>query len=448
MASSVVRVDLDGKPINPLTICMIGAGGFIGSHLCEKILNETQHKILALDVYNDKIKHLLEPDSLPWAGRIQFHRINIKHDSRLEGLIKMSDLTINLAAICTPADYNTRPLDTIYSNFIDALPVVMLLRFVRFRVSFSVEFVIVKYCSENGKRLIHFSTCEVYGKTIGSFLPKDSPLRQILLSSCISDMLAFVGRGVWFCVNVLYRCHQFFFYLAGVLKDPAYYVLKEDASPCIFGSIEKQRWSYACAKQLIERLVYAEGAENGLEFTIVRPFNWIGPRMDFIPGVDGPSEGVPRVLACFSNALLRREPLKLVDGGESQRTFVYIKDAIEAVLLMIENPSRANGHIFNVGNPNNEVTVRQLAEMMTAVYANVSGEPALEEPTVDVSSKEFYGEGYDDSDKRIPDMTIINRQLGWNPKTSLWDLLDSTLTYQHKTYAEAIKKVMSQPTTS
>lgn len=47
--------------------------------------------------------------------------------------------------------------------------------------------------------------------------------------------------------------------------------------------------------------IAAEGAENGLEFTIVRPFNWIGPRMDFIPGIDGPSEGVPRVLACFSN---------------------------------------------------------------------------------------------------------------------------------------------------
>ena len=94
-----------------------------------------------------------------------------------------------------------------------------------------------------------------------------------------------------------------------------------------------------------------------------------------------------------SQNLLRREPLKLVDGGESQRTFVYIKDAIEAVLLMIvcyllvittllisikdeshswlfssqENPARANGHSFNVGNPNNEVTVRQLAEMMTKV---------------------------------------------------------------------------------
>ena len=122
------------------------------------------------------------------------------------------------------------------------------------------------------------------------------------------------------------------------IQEPEFYVLKEDESPCIFGPIVKQRWSYACAKQLIERLIFgqwiwpvlflslcswwsqlliltilvimveyppAEGAENGLEFTIVRPFNWIGPRMDFIPGVDGPSEGVPRVLACFSNVCVR-----------------------------------------------------------------------------------------------------------------------------------------------
>ncbi|RXH70781.1 hypothetical protein DVH24_013527 [Malus domestica] len=95
-------------------------------------------------------------------------------------------------------------------------------------------------------------------------------------------------------------------------------------------------------------------------------------RMDFIPGIDGPSEGVARVLAFFSNNLLRREPLKLVHGGQSHRTFVYIKDAIEAVMLMIvRNPARANGHIFNVGNPHNEVTVRQLGEMMTESVTNV-----------------------------------------------------------------------------
>ncbi|KAG6479801.1 hypothetical protein ZIOFF_063275 [Zingiber officinale] len=265
--------------------------------------------------------------------------------------------TINLAAICTPADYNTRPLDTIYSNFIDALPV-------------------VRYCSESSKRLIHFSICEVYGKTVGSFLTNDHPLKNIC--DLIDTRILCTQR----------RCIPMHF----------------------FGSICKQRWSYACAKQLIERLIYAEGAENGLEFTIVRPFNWIGPRMDFIPGIDGPSE-----------------PLKM---------------------LMAENPPRANRHIFNVGNPNNEVTMKQLAEIMTQVYSKVSGEPPLEVPIVDVSSKEFYGEGYDDSDKQIPDMTIINKQLGWNPKTSSWDLLDSTLTYQHKIYSEAMRRSMAKSVAS
>ena len=91
------RVDLDGNPIKPMTICMIGAGGFIGSHLCEKLMEETPHKVLAVDVYNDKIKHLLEPSS-QWGDRIQFHRLNIKNDSRLEGLIRMADLVISLAS--------------------------------------------------------------------------------------------------------------------------------------------------------------------------------------------------------------------------------------------------------------------------------------------------------------------------------------------------------------
>ncbi|KAJ0527696.1 hypothetical protein HanPI659440_Chr01g0017521 [Helianthus annuus] len=70
-----------------------------GSHLCGKLLSETLHTVLAVDVYNDKIKHLLEPDSLHWVGRIQFHWINIKNDSRLEGLIKCSDL-VKCCVIC------------------------------------------------------------------------------------------------------------------------------------------------------------------------------------------------------------------------------------------------------------------------------------------------------------------------------------------------------------
>ncbi|KAL2327493.1 hypothetical protein Fmac_020920 [Flemingia macrophylla] len=84
--------------------------------------------------------------------------------------------------------------------------------------------------------------------------------------------------------------------------------------------------------------------------TGLRPFNWIGPRMDFIPGIDGPSEGVPR-------------PLKLVDGGQSQRTFVYIKDAIEAVLLMIVEDVgniRVGKDVHKVIKPSRLVELKQV----------------------------------------------------------------------------------------
>lgn len=195
---------------------------------------------------------------------------------------------------------------------------------------------------------------------------------------------------------------------------------------------------------MTDRLIYDEHAENGLKFTIVRSYNWIGPIMDFIPGVDGPSDGVPGVLTCFSNNLLRGEPLKLVDGGRSQRTFLYVKDAIEVVLLMIDNPNRAIGHIFNVVNPDNEVFVKQLAELMIKVYAKVDDVPASSLSTLDVTSEDFYGKGYDDSDRRIPDMTIITKQLGWKPRTSLDELVDSTIQYQHQTYSHAIKKEQLQ----
>ncbi|CAI9775752.1 unnamed protein product [Fraxinus pennsylvanica] len=95
------RVDLDGNPIKPITICMIGARGFIGSHLCEKILAEVPHKVLALDVHNDKIKHLLEPsggsDSQPWADQnLEFDSVAMIYDAaeedfRVEDYVKLEE---------------------------------------------------------------------------------------------------------------------------------------------------------------------------------------------------------------------------------------------------------------------------------------------------------------------------------------------------------------------
>lgn len=89
----MARVDLDGKPIAPITVCLIGGGGFIGSHLCEKLMVDTAHKAIVVDVCSGKINHLLGK-LLPWADRIEFHRINIKNDSRVETLVRAADLVI------------------------------------------------------------------------------------------------------------------------------------------------------------------------------------------------------------------------------------------------------------------------------------------------------------------------------------------------------------------
>ena len=133
----------------------------------------------------------------------------------------------------------------------------------------------IKFCVKYDKHLVHFSTCEVYGRTLASYgLP---------------------------------------------MSDEKNYVLDEDTTPMIMGPVSAQRWCYACAKQLVERLIYAHGTENNLKFTIVRPYNWIGPRMDYVPGVDGKDDGQPRVLASFMTALMKGEPIVLVNGGEVRR---------------------------------------------------------------------------------------------------------------------------------
>jgi UDP-apiose/xylose synthase len=81
--------------------------------------------------------------------------------------------------------------------------------------------------------------------------------------------------------------------------------------------------------------------------------------MDFLPGRDG--EGVPRVLACFMSALLDGQPMRLVDGGGARRTFTYIDDAIDALMSILAKPEQSRNQIFNVGNGDGEVTIRELA---------------------------------------------------------------------------------------
>jgi UDP-apiose/xylose synthase len=163
-------------------------------------------------------------------------------------------------------------------------------------------------------------------------------------------------------------------------------------------------------------VIFGHGTHAGLPFTIVRPFNVIGPRMDFLPDVDG--EGVPRVLASFMNALLRDQPLPLVDGGAQRRSFVSVDDFIDGVLRILARPRLCRGQIFNLGNPDNDVSIRELAELLRATYGRCR--PGAPVPGLrDVSAEELYGAGYDDSQERIPDITRAARLLEWRPATSL-----------------------------
>jgi len=228
-------------------------------------------------------------------------------------------------------------------------------------------------CARRGRPLVYFSTSEVYGRTT---------------------------------------------------SDDASQPLREDVTPLVLGPIRAQRWTYACAKQLMERWIAAHGHETGLTFTILRPFNFLGPRMDYLPGYDG--EGTPRVLACFVEALLRGRPLRLVDGGQQQRTFTDIRDAVDATIAVLQQPDAAANRIFNVGNPANEIRISDLAHRLAAVYAglNPTAPPARFET---VTGEAFYGPGYEDSARRVPDITLARTLLGWEPRHSLDETLRWTL---------------------
>merc|ERR1719199_153767 len=242
--------------------------------------------------------------------------------------IKRSDTVINLAAICNPSEYIKQPVNTINSNFTDAQDC-------------------IQYCVEFNKHLIHFSTCEVYGRTLASYGLDD--------------------------------------------KDDANVILDEETTPMIMGPVSAQRWCYACAKQLVERLIYAHGTQNNLKFTIVRPYNWIGPRMDYIPGVDGKDDGQPRVLASFMTALMKGEPL---------------------------------------------VQVKALADLMIKLYSKLTDKP--EGTTQTISGEEYYGKGYEDSDLRIPSMRLVKQQLDWAPKTSLAVAMEATMKVFIEKYADKL----------
>jgi len=329
-----------------MEIFILGANGFIGSHVCEAILMKTDWKIHAIDILqNNLIAYLKNP-------RFHFYLGDMTENKRwVEEHIKKSDVVIPLAAIATPAQYVENPLRI-------------------FELDFEAILHIIRQCVFYKKYLLFPSTSEVYG-----------------------------------------MCKDDFF--------------DEEESHLVTGPIHKERWIYASSKQLLDRIIYAYGKHQQLNYTLFRPFNWYGPRLD---NIFNPKPNASRVLTQFIGNILRGEDLLLVGGGIQKRSFTYIDDAMDALLKIIENKNHcANQKIFNIGNPDAIISIYSLAELLLSFLKDY---PHYQKPSLrNVPAVEMYGEGYQDIPQRKPNIVRAQKYLNWQPRTGLNEGLQKMLAY-------------------
>jgi nucleoside-diphosphate-sugar epimerase len=196
-----------------------------------------------------------------------------------------------------------------------------------------------------------------------------------------------------------------------------------DTSDLVLGPINKPRWIYACAKQLMDRVIHAYGMLESLDYTLFRPFNWIGAGLD---SINTPKEGSSRVVTQFLGNIVRGEPIKLVDGGTQKRAFTYIDDGIAALMKIIANRDGvATRKIYNIGNPDNNWSIRELAQRMVELALSYPEyvDNASRVTLVHATSEDYYGRGYQDVQDRVPKIDNTCVDLGWNPEVAMEDAL-------------------------
>ncbi len=327
-----------------MKILIFGAGGFIGSNLIEHLIAQGEHEVTGLDVTDTKLAGIEGPN-------FKFIKGNVADADLANKLVADTDVVVDLIAYANPSIYVETPLKVVQLNFFENMK-------------------ILEYCLNHQKRLVQYSTSEVYGKRT---------------------------------------------------RDGEYH---EDHSDLVMGPVQKQRWIYASSKQLLERIIYAHGIKGDLDYSIIRPFNFVGPRFDYL--VPAGSKGGPRVFSHFLSAMFTGGPIYLVDGGGQHRCFTHIYDASTAFSAILEN-SGGHNEIFNVGNPNTNTTMEGLARMMQRIYGELTGEMPDNEIIV-IDGVEFYGKGYEDMDRVPPNVDKLTA-LGWAPTKGLETIFTEAIKY-------------------
>ena len=338
------------EAVRKKSVLVVGANGFIGSALCEKLLADGRYEVHGMDLRADYLSRFF--------GRPGFHfeegDISI-HREWLEYHVRKCDVILPLVAIATPIEYTRNPLRV-------------------FELDFEENLRIVRYCVKYKKRIIFPSTSEVYG----------------------------------------------------MCEEPEF---DEDRSQLVLGPIRMERWIYSCIKQLLDRVIWAYGRHQGLRFTLFRPFNWVGPRLDSLSSA---RIGSSRVITQLILNLVEGTPIQLVDGGAQKRCFTDIEDGIECLYRIIENSGgTCDGQIINIGNPANEASIRELAELLVRKF-DAHPLRAKFPPFAgyrEIESGNYYGPGYQDVQHRNPSIRNAKRLVNWTPTIGLEQSIEKTLDF-------------------
>jgi len=316
-------------------------------------------------------KRLLE------SGKYEVHGMDLHSDS-IESLIDMpgfhfdeGDISIHREWI----EYHIKKCDLVIPLVAIATPI----EYTRnplgvFELDFEENLRVVRYCVKYGKRIIFPSTSEVYGM-------------------CDEDEF------------------------------------DEDNSRLILGPIRMQRWIYSCCKQLLDRVIWAYGQEKGLAFTLFRPFNWMGPRLD---SLDSARIGSSRAITQLILNLVEGSPIQLIDGGNQKRCFTDVSDGVECLFRIIENRNGVcDGRIINIGSPDNEASIRELAEILVAKFQQhpLRSKFPLFAGFREVESSTYYGVGYQDVQHRKPSIRNARQLLNWAPTVGLEQSVEETLDF-------------------
>jgi UDP-glucose 4-epimerase len=306
-----------------MRVLVTGGAGFIGSHLCERLVTEGHH-VKALD--NVSTGHVDNLASLAYADNFEFINGSVLDVNTLNSLMTEIDYVFHLAAAVGVFNIINSPLSSLLTNI---------------RGTENV----LEAAHTVGVPVFLTSSSEVYGKNI-------------------SDSL-------------------------------------KEGDDRILGNPLTLRWSYSEAKAIDESLAFAYFIEKNLETRIVRFFNTVGPRQLGAYGMV-----VPR----FIKSALLNEPITIYGDGNQTRCFAHVYDVIDAI-LEVAFARNTVGKVLNIGN-NFEISINDLAQRIleqTGSKSNIQYIPY----------GEAYGQGFEDMERRVPNLELISELVGWRPNRNL-----------------------------